>query len=89
MGSSAIRRGRPRGARGDVVGHGDAGVDEGERAGVQAGGEQGAVLRDDVERDVDCGAGVEFCEEGGGEGGGDGGLHFEEAAGLRGPKGGF
>lgn len=47
------------GAGGDVVGHGDAGVDEGEGRGVDEGGEEGAVLREDVEGDGDGRVGEE------------------------------
>lgn len=58
------------GAGDDVVGHGDAGVDEGEGGGVEAGGEEGAVLGEDVQVEGDGGAGVEGGEDDGGEGGG-------------------
>ncbi|KAL7266280.1 hypothetical protein RUND412_011182 [Rhizina undulata] len=43
------------------VGHGDAGIDEGEGRGVDASCEDGAVLGEDVEGDGDLAAGVEEC----------------------------
>lgn len=63
-----VGRGRARGAGRDVVGHGDAGVDEGEGAGVEAGGEERAVLGEDVQRQRDGAVGIEVGEEGAGEG---------------------
>lgn len=56
--------------------HWDSGVDEGERAGVDAGCEEGTVLREDVDGEGDGGVGVEFGEEVLGEGAADCGLHF-------------
>ena len=50
-------------ARHHVVRHGNARVDERERRGVDACGENGAVLREDVQGDVDFGTGVEGRED--------------------------
>ena len=57
------------GASDYVPGHGHAGVDERKCGGVETGGEQGAVLREDVDGEGDGGGGVEVGEESGREGG--------------------
>ena len=73
------RRGRVHapGDGADEVVERDAGGDERERRGVDAGGEEGAVLLEDVDVDVDLGAGVERRLDDGLEGGGDHGGKLE------------
>ena len=52
----------------DEVEEGHAGADERERRRVDARGDEGAVLLEDGDEDVDGGAGVDGCEDYGLEG---------------------
>lgn len=76
----AAGRGRGGRAGDEVVGHGDAGVDEGEGGRVDAGGEEGAVLREDVQVQGDGAVGVEVREEEGAVGGSERVLEFLRAS---------
>ncbi|KAL2104573.1 hypothetical protein VUR80DRAFT_10225 [Thermomyces stellatus] len=56
------------GAGGEVVGHRHAGVDEGEGGGVDERGQEGAVLREDVQGEGDGGVREEVRVQGRGKG---------------------
>ncbi|KAI0409934.1 hypothetical protein F4802DRAFT_542674 [Xylaria palmicola] len=79
-----VRRGAAGGAGDEVVGHGHAGVNEGQGGGVDEGREERAVLREDVQRDADRGARVQVDVQVRGEGLGDGGLELLDAPGAEG-----
>ncbi|TPX18474.1 uncharacterized protein E0L32_011587, partial [Thyridium curvatum] len=79
--AGGVGRRAARRAGGDVVGHGDAGVDGGEGRGVDERGEQGAVLREDVQAEGDGAVGEEVRVQRRGEGVGEGRRELLEASG--------